>query len=199
MELIHRNLSTFVLVLGALQAQNTSAFLDIGESLKGAGAAIKESLVFATDMYHQVRRVTDFANSVIDEDCVYECSYNRIAVPNPDHVKSSNGCGSLNLIFDHTDNSPVRLDEKFIDCCNQHDFCYDTCQADKDQCDLDLKKCMYKVCKDKQRDFLDEKKCKATAKTAYLLVMAVGCQLYKDSQDEACQCVKKTSRKNELW
>ena len=44
------------------------------------------------------------------------------------------------MIFDHTDDSPVRLDEEFTACCNDHDFCYDTCGTDKDICDLKLKK-----------------------------------------------------------
>ena len=101
------------------------------------------------------------------------------------------------MYFDHTDSSPIKLDKRFTDCCNKHDLCYDTCSSDKDQCDLDFKKCMYKACSAQEKDFLEVKKCKATAKTAYLAVMAVGCPLYKDSQQEACLCVKKP-KKNEL-
>jgi len=32
------------------------------------------------------------------------------------------------------------------DCCNAHDVCYDTCGQDKEQCDFDFKRCLYKMC-----------------------------------------------------
>ena len=31
-------------------------------------------------------------------------------------------------------------------CCNSHDICYDTCLSDKELCDLDFKRCLYKFC-----------------------------------------------------
>lgn len=31
-------------------------------------------------------------------------------------------------------------------CCNAHDICYDTCSSDKELCDLDFKRCLYKYC-----------------------------------------------------
>lgn len=34
----------------------------------------------------------------------------------------------------------------FVDCCNEHDVCYETCGKDKDECDLKFRKCLYKKC-----------------------------------------------------
>lgn len=31
-------------------------------------------------------------------------------------------------------------------CCDAHDICYDTCSSDKELCDLDFKRCLYKYC-----------------------------------------------------
>ena len=54
-----------------------------------------------------------------------------------------------------------------------------------------FKKCLYKACKATTRsEFFDAKACRAKAKLAFLAVMGVGCQPYKDAQTEACECVK---------
>ena len=54
-----------------------------------------------------------------------------------------------------------------------------------------FKKCLYKACKQTARsEFFDAKACRAKAKLAFLAVMGVGCQPYKDAQEEACECVK---------
>jgi len=44
-------------------------------------------------------------------------------------------------------------EERLEDCCNDHDYCYDECGADKDLCDLHFKKCLYKVCKSHLNDW----------------------------------------------
>lgn len=31
-------------------------------------------------------------------------------------------------------------------CCDQHDICYDTCRNDKERCDIEFRKCLYKYC-----------------------------------------------------
>lgn len=157
---------------------------------------LSQSVSYLQDIFHKLKRANEVTNALIDEECIFECPYNHKAVPNPDHVKKANGCGSLNIIFDDSDASPVRLDREFTECCNEHDFCYDTCGADKDLCDLQLKKCMYSVCKTKKSELFEVKPCKMNAKAAYLLVMAMGCPLYRDSQKEACVCKKK--RRDEL-
>lgn len=39
-------------------------------------------------------------------------------------------------------------------CCNEHDLCYDTCNNDKEMCDLDFRRCLLKIC-DKATAFGD--------------------------------------------
>lgn len=56
--------------------------------------------------------------------------------PRKGHVPKSNGCGSLSVFFDDSDNSPVFVEKEFTECCDGHDICYDTCQEDKDMCDI---------------------------------------------------------------
>ena len=88
------------------------------------------------------------------------------------HVKTSNGCGSLDIIFDDSENSLIHVEKEFrwiawmkkwfgtnalvekklnsafnSSCCGVHDECYDTCGEDKDLCDLTFRKCLYKVCR----------------------------------------------------
>ena len=88
------------------------------------------------------------------------------------HVKTSNGCGSLDIIFDDSENSLIHVEKEFrwssvfscsvlkplrisfktiivfnSSCCAVHDECYDTCGEDKDLCDLTFRKCLYKVCR----------------------------------------------------
>ena len=41
----------------------------------------------------------------------------------------------------------IEAEPGMIECCNEHDMCYDTCNADKDECDFRFKKCLYAVCK----------------------------------------------------
>ena len=80
---------------------------------------------------------------------------------------------------------------QFLQCCDVHDYCYDTCGADKDECDLKFKKCLYGTCKKKtQQGYFDTKKCRLKAKLFYITVLGVGCQSYINAQKEACQCLK---------
>ena len=48
------------------------------------------------------------------------------------------------------------------------------------------------MCKANGGGILQVNKCKMNAKGAYLLVMAMGCPLFKRSQKEACVCVGKS-------
>lgn len=77
-------------------------------------------------------------------------------------------------------------------CCDSHDICYDTCNSDKELCDLDFKRCLYKYCDtfDKEGPTGDVfmKGCKAAAKVLFTGTMTLGCKSYQDSQQRACFC-----------
>lgn len=64
------------------------------------------------------------------------------AVPNRNHIPKSNGCGSLGLQIS-TEYLPVAAMSL---CCDAHDICYDTCNNDKELCDVEFKRCLYKYC-----------------------------------------------------
>jgi hypothetical protein len=66
-------------------------------------------------------------------------------------------------------------------------------------CDVAFKKCLYAACKATEKsEFFDAKACRLKAKLAFLAVMGVGCQMFLDAQEEACECVKSSSTKTEL-
>lgn len=82
-------------------------------------------------------------------------------------------------------------------CCNAHDICYDTCNADKEKCDLEFKRCLYKYCE----GYLTTgttivNTCKAAAKLLFTGTTTLGCKSYLDAQKEACYCgTSKTTKK----
>ena len=102
-------------------------------------------------------------------------------------MPSSDGCGSLGLNID-TDYLPA---PEMANCCESHDICYDTCNSDKELCDLDFKRCLYKFCdtfeKGPAGDMLN-KGCKAAAKMLFTGTMTLGCKSFLDAQQRACFC-----------
>lgn len=58
------------------------------------------------------------------------------------HQPSKDGCGSLGIGIS-TEYLPAA---EMASCCDDHDICYDTCNKDKELCDLDFKRCLYSYC-----------------------------------------------------
>ena len=137
------------------------------------------------------RQVDDFVEHTIGEECLFECSKaGFIAVPRKNHKATANGCGSFDFLFDDTEESFIFVEKEFTQCCNSHDHCYDICGADKDECDLKFKKCLYGSCKNRrQLEFLQSKKCRLKAKMFYITVLGIGCQSFINAQNEACECI----------
>uniref|UniRef100_A0A0K2TTF9 Group XIIA secretory phospholipase A2like [Megachile rotundata] n=2 Tax=Lepeophtheirus salmonis TaxID=72036 RepID=A0A0K2TTF9_LEPSM len=137
-------------------------------------------------------RYVEMVDSALAEDCAFECPYpNQTPVPKRHHQPTSNGCGSFGYLFPPENNDNwIYVEREFSACCDRHDHCYDTCNEDKDDCDLVFKRCLYSVCKSKDI-LLAKKTCQAKAKMFYLAVIGLGCQSYKEAQKEACNCVKK--------
>jgi secretory phospholipase A2 len=76
-------------------------------------------------------------------------------------------------------------------CCDDHDMCYDTCLADKELCDLDFKRCLYKYCDNYEKSLGGDivvKGCKAAAKLLFTGTVTLGCKPYLDAQANACYC-----------
>lgn len=76
-------------------------------------------------------------------------------------------------------------------CCDAHDICYDTCNSDKELCDLDFKRCLYKYCDSFEKGPAGDvliKGCKAASKMLFTGSMTLGCKSYRDAQQRACFC-----------
>lgn len=112
------------------------------------------------------------------------------------HIPSSDGCGSLGMKID-TEYLPAA---EMATCCDTHDICYDTCNSDKELCDLDFKRCLYKYCDSFERSLAGDiliKGCKSAAKTLFVSSMTLGCKSYLDSQEKACFCPTNAGSQNQ--
>ncbi|XP_060522303.1 group XIIA secretory phospholipase A2 [Cylas formicarius] len=147
------------------------------------GGAIKNVVKIA----QKFRSYQDVFDRAVEEECVFKCPNGAIPKPNRFHVPSSDGCGSLGLKI-HSDYLPVAAMEQ---CCNEHDICYDTCNKDKEVCDVDFKRCLYKYCDSYSNSVAGQtiiKGCKAAAKVLFTGTLTLGCKSYIDSQTKACYC-----------
>ncbi|KAF2359804.1 Group XII secretory phospholipase A2 precursor, partial [Trinorchestia longiramus] len=127
-----------------------------------------------------------FVDSNIEEDCEFECPRGSRPLPDSSHVPSSNGCGSMGFSI-----SGEKLPySQMGDCCNEHDICYDTCNSNKEVCDVKFKRCLYAICKSTGNiDMLSEKTCKASSKLLFTSTLSLGCLSFKEAQRKACKCV----------
>ncbi|ODM88307.1 Group XIIB secretory phospholipase A2-like protein [Orchesella cincta] len=171
--------------------------LGIYETLRGyageLGNVLKEVSSGVQKLAHQVKSFEEFLDATVDEDCNFECPPGQIAKSRPGHKPVTNGCGAYGLEqFLTPEMLPVT---GFVECCDQHDICYETCGEDKDECDLKFKKCLYKKCavlKNADSAAIQKKisvvGCKAGAKLLYTGTTAVGCKPYLNAQQNACFC-----------
>ncbi|RZC37281.1 group XIIA secretory phospholipase A2 [Asbolus verrucosus] len=126
-------------------------------------------------------------DAAVEEHCVFKCPTNVTPKPNRNHVPSSNGCGSLGLKI-NSDYLPVGQMTK---CCDLHDICYDTCNNDKEVCDMEFKRCLYKYCDSYQQSVgggSTVKACKGAAKILFTGTLTLACKAYIDAQTKACYC-----------
>lgn len=104
------------------------------------------------------------------------------------YQSSADGCGSLGMKIDTEYLPAVEMEN----CCNAHDICYDTCNKDKELCDLDFKRCLYNYCETHAETAtvgsLVTKGCKAAAKLLSTGTLTLGCKSYLDSQERSCYC-----------
>lgn len=103
------------------------------------------------------------------------------------YTPSSDGCGSLGMKI-NTEYLPAKEMET---CCNEHDICYDTCNSDKELCDLDFKRCLYKYCDTYEKSTVGDivvKGCKGASKMLFTGTITLGCKSYLDSQARSCHC-----------
>ncbi|XP_018323845.1 group XIIA secretory phospholipase A2 [Agrilus planipennis] len=145
---------------------------------------VLQNVVTVAKNFKSIHEVFDAA---VEENCVFKCPTAGVKpVPNRNHIPKGNGCGSLGLKID-SQYLPVG---EMTKCCDQHDICYDTCNKDKELCDLEFRRCLYKYCESYKPTVGETivKTCKGAAKTLFTGTMALGCKSYLDAQKEACYC-----------
>eukprot|EP00105_Crassostrea_gigas_P019225 XP_011437652.1 PREDICTED: group XIIA secretory phospholipase A2 isoform X2 [Crassostrea gigas] len=163
----------------ALSRGNTRDLLD--DMLTDGEAGNVEGMIDKVgDMLGELVDSLDSINSP----CSFKCPNGIKPKARENHIKSSNGCGTFGF---EIDTSTVPLMTK---CCDQHDFCYDTCNSNKDKCDSDFKACLLNMCKKMEKSLeKDELEgCKATAELMFTGTTMLGCTSFKDSQKRACDC-----------
>lgn len=133
------------------------------------------------------RNLHDIFDAAVEENCIFKCPVEGVT-PKPDrnHVPKADGCGALGLKIDPT-YLPIGEMSK---CCNTHDICYDTCNMQKDLCDMEFKNCLYRYCDNHKKSIGDKMvtACKSAAKILFTGTMALGCKAYLDAQKNACYC-----------
>lgn len=75
-------------------------------------------------------------------------------------------------------------------CCDNHDFCYDTCGTQRKQCDDQLRKCLADYCQQRSsgKDSNWMKDCQGTSNLISSGAAGFGCESFLQSQEKACEC-----------
>lgn len=146
----------------------------------------------AITVARKIKDIHEVFDAAVEENCVYRCPGDSIPKPDWNHKPQSNGCGSLGIEI----NQEYLPLAEMTKCCDQHDICYDTCNSDKEKCDLEFKRCLYKYCDGYQNSGVTiVNTCKAAAKMLFTGTTALGCKSYIDAQKEACYCGDKWNQK----
>lgn len=107
-----------------------------------------------------------------------------VRVPYPDHIPSSNGCGSAG--FDVPD---FYGNADFSIACNGHDLCYDTCNSNKARCDREFLDGLRRACADAYAvDSRNYRRCSGAASVYHQGVRSGGGPAYEAAQANACIC-----------
>ncbi|XP_043279113.1 group XIIA secretory phospholipase A2 [Venturia canescens] len=139
----------------------------------------------AITVARKIKDIHEVFDAAVEETCVFECPGGVTPKPDRTHTPRSNGCGPLGFEISQ---EYLPLTE-MTKCCDVHDICYDTCNSDKDKCDLEFKRCLYKYCEGYQSTGMTiVNTCKGAAKMLYTGTTALGCKSYVDAQKESCYC-----------
>ncbi|XP_012252841.2 group XIIA secretory phospholipase A2 [Athalia rosae] len=143
----------------------------------------------AVTVAKKFRDVHEVIDAAAEDSCIYRCPGGALPKPNWNHKPKSNGCGAMGLeqFQEFFTNDEIKI------CCDNHDICYDTCNSDKEKCDLDFKRCLYKYCDTLESTSINVMRaCRAAAKLYFAGTTTFGCKSFLDSQKQACYC-------NEKW
>ncbi|XP_059472093.1 group XIIA secretory phospholipase A2 isoform X1 [Neocloeon triangulifer] len=176
----------------AYSGYGSGALNNLRDAVLAAETVFQDVLGNVVTVARRFRDIHSVFDAAVEETCTFKCNNGGLAVRNKYHTPNSDGCGSLGVTIDE-EYLPVA---EMTECCNQHDICYDTCNVDKEKCDFDFKRCLYKICEAHQHmgePFV--KGCKAASKMLFTATMTLGCKSYMDSQTEACYCLPPKNNK----
>ncbi|XP_030369067.1 group XIIA secretory phospholipase A2 [Scaptodrosophila lebanonensis] len=176
----------------AYSGYGSSTIVHLRDAIIAAEAIFGDVFKNLITIVRKFRTVHEVFDAAVEENCVFECPSEGggpppRAVQNKFYTPTADGCGSLGLRIS-TEYLPAAEMET---CCNAHDICYDTCNSDKELCDLDLKRCLYKYCDSYEKSITSDlmtKGCKAAAKMLFTGTLTLGCKSYLDSQKRSCYC-----------
>ncbi|EDW76871.1 uncharacterized protein Dwil_GK16013 [Drosophila willistoni] len=177
----------------AYSGYGSSTIVHLRDAIIAAEAIFGDVFKNLITVVRKFRTVHEVFDAAVEENCIYQCPSPEgggpapRAVQNKFYTPTSDGCGSLGLRIS-TEFLPAAEMET---CCNAHDICYDTCNSDKELCDLDFKRCLYKYCDSYEKSLASDlmmKGCKAAAKMLFTGTLTLGCRSYLDSQKRSCYC-----------
>lgn len=183
----------------AYSGYGSSTIVHLRDALIAAEAIFGDVFHNMIAVVKKMRTVHEVFDAAVEETCVFTCPAVEGGpevrpVQNKMYTPTSDGCGSLGLRIS-TDYLPAVEMET---CCNEHDICYDTCNSDKELCDLEFKRCLYKYCDSYEKSIAGDlmiNSCKAAAKMLFTGTLTLGCKSYLDSQKRTCYCAPpKTAR-----
>ncbi|XP_059622736.1 group XIIB secretory phospholipase A2-like protein [Phlebotomus argentipes] len=161
------------------------------DSLMAAESVLGDVFRNIGPLAQKFKTVQEVFDAAVEADCIFKCPGGETPKQNWYHTPSSNGCGALGLKVDKQYLPAAEMEK----CCDAHDLCYDTCNTDKELCDADFKKCLYRHCD--QYEALGElpaKGCKAAAKMLFTGTLTLGCKAFLDAQTRSCYCSGKRRR-----
>ncbi|CAH1978289.1 unnamed protein product [Acanthoscelides obtectus] len=161
--------------------------VNLRDAVLSAETVFGDVLKNAIHIARKFRSLHDVFDAAVEEECIFKCPNGGEPKPNRNHVPTADGCGSLGLNL-KSEYLPITEMKK---CCDAHDICYDTCRKDKEMCDVEFKRCLYKYCDMHETSTAGNtivKACKGAAKMLSTSTLALGCKSYLDSQAKACYC-----------
>ncbi|XP_014098800.2 group XIIA secretory phospholipase A2 [Bactrocera oleae] len=186
----------------AYSGYGSSTLVHLRDAIIAAEAIFGDVFKNLVTVVKKFRTVHEVFDAAVDENCIYKClgadgtPTDVRPVQNKLYTPTANGCGSLGLHINTEYLPAVEMEN----CCNEHDICYDTCNSNKDLCDLDFKRCLYKYCETIEKSIGSEyliTGCKAAAKVLFTGTLTLGCKSYLDSQKRSCYCAPPKQSKEE--
>ena len=177
------NIILYITIFGAIKTSLGDFFSDLEELDIDAQLRELDEMMDNIDTDMGDIKLDDLS-SLFSDECVYKCKNGEKPIPRKGHVPSSNGCGSFGLTLN------TKALPEMTKCCDQHDFCYDTCNSDREKCDNDFKHCLSTICERLKPGLTEKlyKGCKDTADMIYTGTYALGCSPFLSAQENACDC-----------